>query len=168
MIKEEVIVRMRKELYLLMYEIAKEHRDLANRVVGDDKIKESMISIFFSYTCLEAFINAIGRDRLAIDWEKDKRGLVKKWQDVSSALGKKEVFKTTEEPLKSFLELKDLRHEMVVHWKAKSNAPVKTKYGTGEGTINRLNYEAAERACKTVKDMVDKLNSVIDEPPWRP
>ena len=123
-------IKVRVALYTRMYEIAKEHRDLANYVVGKDRrieIKESMIAILFAYTCLEAYINAIGIDRLGTDWQRYSWDpLDKKWKRVSRWLTSKKygrthsVFYKREEPFKSFLDLKKIREEHLVHWKAQA------------------------------------------------
>lgn len=174
-IKTSASGMLRTELYLLMYEVAKEHRDLAMEVAGkarNEEIKESMISILFSYTCLEAHINAIGRDRLGSDWQKFKGSSVgDKWMGVSKRLASKkqskpwDVFNKGKEPFASFLELKTIREDYLVHWKAPFSEGVRTKYGNrGAAAINTLNCERAEWACNIVKEMVQKLHDNIDDP----
>ena len=166
---------LRTELYLLMYAVAKEHRDFAKQVAGkvrNEEIKESMISILFSFTCLEAHINAIGRDRLGSDWQKYEGSSVgDKWMGVSKRLASKkhgkswDVFNKDKKPFASFLELKKIREDYLVHWKAPFSEGVKTKYGnTGAAAINILNCERAEWACNIVKEMVHKLHDNIDNP----
>lgn len=157
-----------------MYEVAKEHRDLAKMVTSKDRnleIKESMISILFSYTCLEAFINAIGKDRLVGEWQKYERNSIEaKWKGVSKWLATKKhgtpwsVFNGEEDPFQSFLELKKIRADYLVHWKANFSTGVKTKYGNGAEAISILNCEKAEWACNIVKDMVLMLSANIDNP----
>lgn len=168
-------VKIRKALFMLMYKVAKEHRDNAQRLAGKDEnaeIQESMISILFCYTCLEAYINTMGKDRLGWDKDKLKGAYTKnKWLYISKELATKKfcreqsVFDEDKEPFKSFIELENIRHEYLVHWKADFADFVPTKYGNTEGTINVLNYEKAEWACKTVKEMVNQLNKNIDNPP---
>jgi hypothetical protein len=162
-----------------MYEIAKEHRDLAKQVAGKDiykdmkaEIKESMISILFSYTCLEVYINTVGKDRLGSDWQKYEGGSTEaKWRGVSTALASKKlgkrhsIFNKSKEPFKSFLELEEIREDYLVHRKPEFGNVVETKYGRTEDAINVFNCDKAEWACKTVKDMVTKLNISIDNPP---
>lgn len=174
-----VAVKTRTELFMYMYEIAKEHRDLAKQVAGKDihkdmkaEIKESMISILFSYTCLEAYINTVGKDRLGSDWQKYEGSSTEaKWNGVSNALVTKKlgnsysIFNKRKEPFKSFLELEKIRNDYLVHRKPEFGDVVETKYGRTEGTINVFNCDKAEWACKTVKDMVTKLNISIDNPP---
>lgn len=175
-----VAVKTRTELFMYMYEIAKEHRDRAKQVAGKDiykdmkaEIEESMISILFSYTCLEAYVNTVGKDRRSIsNWQKCKGSSTKaKWIVVSEALASKKagkltsIFCETKEPFKSFLKLKKIRNKYLVHMKPKFGDVVETKYGRTEGTINMFNCDKAEWACKTVKDMVTKLNISIDNPP---
>ena len=157
-----------------MFEVAKEHQELAAQAAGqnqDKEIKESMISILFCYTCLEAFINTIGKDKLGTDWipyERDKASTEGKWMGVSNKLaekkfGKKQsIFSNKKEPFKSFLELEIIREQLLVHRKANFYDVVRTKYGNTEGTINTLNYEKAKWACNIVKEMVNILVSVID------
>ena len=171
------IVKMRKEMFMTMYEIAKEHRDLAKQAAGKDihkhmnlEIKESMISILFSYTCLEAYINTIGKDRLGSDW-RERQSTADKWTGVSEALATKKhqrpyiVFSEKDEPFKSFLELTKIRVEYLVHRKAEFGDVVQTKYGRTEGTVNVLNCDAAEWACGVVRDMVKMLCENMDNPP---
>lgn len=171
----EVAVVIRKELYMLMYAVAKEHRYLAKMAAaGKDmnlEVKESMVSILFSYTCLEAYINTIGKDRLENEWQKYERSPTdSKWRGVSNKLATKKqgkpwsVFNDGKDPFKSFLELKKIRDELVVHRKADFGNVVQTKYGNTEGTINTLNCEKAEWACNIVKEMVIRLNDNIDSP----
>ena len=168
------IALLRTELYLLMYEVAKEHRDLAKKADGKDRnleIKESMVSILFSYTCLEAYINAIGKDRLVGEWPKYERNPIEaKWKGVSFKLATKKhgkpwsVFNDEKDPFKSFLELKKIREDYLVHWKANFGMGGKTKYGNGAEAISTLNCEKAQWACNIVKEMVIKLNDNIDSP----
>jgi hypothetical protein len=177
-IKENVVVVLRKELYILMYNIAKRHRDLAEALDGKDEereIEESMISILFSYTCLEAYINAVGRDRLGAEWQGFKKSSTEaKWKGVSNRIAEKKygkkhsVFSDRKEPLKSFKDLEQIRNEMVVHWKAKGGAIVANKYRSGGTAINTFNCDKAKWACKTVSVMVHKLNRVINDPYWFP
>jgi hypothetical protein len=176
---ESVVVKMRKEIYITMFEICKEHAELAKQAAGADinknmnpEIKESMISILFAYTCLEAYINTIGKDKLGVDWPRyEDNSTEGKWLGVSKALATKksghisDVFNHGKEPFKSFLELEKIREEYLVHRKAEFNDVVPTKYGNTEGIINTLNCDKADWACKTVKDMVSKLNESIDAPP---
>jgi hypothetical protein len=172
------VIAMRRELYVLMYEVAREHRDEAMKVDGKnqaEEIQHSMICILFCYTCLEAFINTVGKDKLGQVWE-GKWGKYKessaddKWLGVSKELaGKKHgksgsVFNKSKEPFKSFLCLKRIREDLV-HKKAEFSEVVETKYGNTEGTINTLNANTADRACKTVKQMVLKLVANMDNTP---
>jgi len=171
-------IAMRRELYVLMYEVAQKHRDEAIKVDGKnqaEEIQHSMICILFCYTCLEAFINTVGKDKLGEIWE-EKWGKYKessaddKWLGVSKELaGKKHgksdsVFNKSKEPFKSFLRLKRIREDLV-HRKAEFSEVVRTKYGNTEGTINTLNANTADRACKTVKQMVLKLVENMDTAP---
>ena len=178
-VAHESKIAMRKELYILMYQIAQEQRDEAMRADGknqDEEIKHSMICILFCYTCLEAFINTIGKDKLGQTWE-EKWGENKesssgdKWLGVSKLLASKKqgkpysVFNRGKEPFKSFLCLQEIRHDYLVHKKAEFSEVVKTKYGNTEGTINKLNSDTANKACKTVKQMVLKLVENMDNGP---
>ncbi len=172
-------VKVRKELFMRMYKIAKEHRDHAKQVVGDDiqehmddEFGEAMISILFSYTCLEAYINTIGKDRLGDDWQRYEGSSTEaKWEGVSKSLATKKlgkqhsVFSKNDEPFKLFLELEKIREKYIVHKPAKFSDVTLTKYGNTEGTINVLNCDKAEWACKVVKDMVKKLCDNIENPP---
>lgn len=176
---QPVGVKARKEIYMTMYEISKEHAELAKQTAGMDihknmntEIKESMVSILFAYTCLEAYINTIGEDRLGSDWPRYKANPTEsKWKGVSNALASKKsgrlnsVFNKRKEPFKSFLELEKIRENYLIHWKAEFGDVVQTKYGMTEGTVNVLNCDKADWACKTVRDMVSKLNESIDNPP---
>jgi hypothetical protein len=169
-----VIALLRTEFYMLMYAVAKEHRDLAKKATGKDRnleIKGSMISILFSFTCLEAYINAIGKDRLESEWQKYEGNPIEaKWKGVSNWLATKKqgkpwsVFNDDKDPFESFLELKKIREDYLVHWKADFGSAVKTKYGNTAEAINTLNCEKAEWACNIVKEMVIKLNDNIDNP----
>jgi len=175
----QAAMAMRKELYILMYDVAQKHRDEAIKVDGKnqtEEIQHSMICILFCYTCLEAFINTVGKDKLGAIWE-EKWGNNKesspddKWLGVSKLLSSKKhgkpysVFNKSEEPFKSFLDLKKIREDYLVHRKAEFSEVVKTKYGNTEGTINTLNVNTANRACKTVKQMVVKLVENMDDAP---
>ena len=135
-----------------------------------------MICILFCYTCLEAFINTVGKDKLGEIWEekwgKKKRPETEgKWMGVSNRLSTKKhrkphsVFNNSEEPFKSFLCLEKIREDYLVHRKAEFSEVFKTKYGNTEGTINILNANTADWACKTVKQMVLKLVENMDDPP---
>jgi len=177
-IKDAVSLKTRKDLFMSMYKIAKEHRDLAKQVASNDikdmpaETDKTMISILFSYTCLEAYINTIGEDILRHDWQrfKDKR-IEAKWRGVSNFLATKKfgkphsVFSKDDEPFKSFLELKKIREDYIVHRPAHFGDFVQTKYGNTDGTINVLNCDNAEWACKVVKDMVKNLCDNIENPP---
>ncbi len=88
---------------------------LAKQVAGKNlntELKESMISILFSYACLEAYINMVGKDKLGSGWSKFGVRCItleSKWRGISKKLvtvklGKQHsVFKRDEEPFKSFL-----------------------------------------------------------------
>jgi hypothetical protein len=168
------IAIMRTELYILMYEVAREHRGLAKRAGGKDRIsevKESMISILFAYTCLEAYINTVGKDGLKKEWGKyDLSSTETKWLGVSKNLATRKhgkpssVFSKSKEPFKSFMELEKIREDTLVHRKANFSILVPTKYGNTDVIVNTLNCEKAEWACNIVKDMVVKLNDNIDNP----
>jgi hypothetical protein len=168
-------VKLRKELYMLMFDIAKENRDKSEEVSGknqNEEIKFSMISILFSYTCLEAFINTIGKDMLGIEWSRFEGNPIEgKWKGVSKFLASKKygmsysVFNNGQEPLSSFKKLKEIREDVLVHRKANFNQPVQTKYGNTDVTINTLNSEIAKWACLTVKEMVTAIATNIDNPP---
>ena len=75
------------------------------------------------------------------------------------------VFKKSREPFKSFLRLEKIREDDLVHRKGEFSKVVKTKYGNTEGTINTLNADTADWACRTVKRMVLKLVDNMDDPP---
>ena len=168
-------VVMRKELYTLMYELAKQHRDEAIKVDGKnqlEEIKHSMISILFSYTCLEAFINTVGKDKLGTIWDTYKGASTEsKWIGVSNFLATKKhgkpysVFNKKEQPFKSFLRLEKIREDYLVHRQAQFNEVVQTKYGNTEGTINTLNVDTASWSCETVKEMVIRLANNMDGAP---
>jgi len=168
-------VVMRKELYMFMYELAKQHRDEATKVDGKnqvEEIKHSMISILFSYTCLEAFINTIGKDKLGSIWDRYKATSTEsKWMGVSNSLSTKKygkrysVFNKSKEPFKSFLRLEKIREDYLVHRQAEFNEGGQTKYGNTEGTINTLNVDTASWSCETVKQMVVELVNNMDGAP---
>lgn len=172
-------IAMRRELYILMYDIAQKHRDEAIKVDGKnqaEEIQHSMICILFCYTCLEAFINTVGKDKLGDTWEKKwgknkKSPTEGKWMGVSKLLSNKKhgkphsVFNKSNEPFKSFLCLEKIREDYLVHRKAEFSEVVKTKYGNTERTINILNANTADWACKTVKRMALKLVENMDDPP---
>jgi hypothetical protein len=168
-------VKLRKELYILMFDIAKENRDKADEMSGknqNEEIKFSMISILFSYTCLEAFINTIGKDKLDKDWHNyENNSTESKWMGVSKFLASKKygelcsIFNKGKEPFSSFIKLEEIREDYLVHRKANFNQPVKTKYGNTEGIVNTLNSDAAKWACSVVRDMINTIVSNIDNPP---
>ncbi len=168
-------IAMRRELYMLMYEVAQKHRDEAIKVDGKnqaEEIQHSMICILFCYTCLEAFINTVGKDKLGEIWgEIKKNSTESKWMTVSNFLSNKKhgkpysVFNKSKEPFKSFLSLEKIREDYLVHRQAEFSEIVKTKYGNTEGTINMLNVNTADWACKTVKQMVIKLVENMDDAP---
>ncbi len=173
----DVYVTVRAALYTRMYEIAKEHKDLAKRYAGKERkaeTKESMISILFAYTCLEAYINAIGIDHLGKEWGnysgKDTSP-TSKWLGVSKWLASKKyekrhsVFNQNKEPFKSFLKLKTIREEHLVHWKAQAHEPVLTNGILEDTPIAEFYCGKAEWACDTVKQMVTKLNENMNAPP---
>jgi len=176
-----VISGIRMELYMSMYEIAKQHKDKAIEAASHNnldymknEIDESMISLLFSYTCLEAYINTIGMDRLGKDWTRYEGKNISteaKWIGISNALASKKygkpysIFKKRLEPFKSFLFLKAIREEYIVHRKAQFGKGVPTNYGNVEGTITILNHNNAEMACNVVREMVIKLHDNIDNPP---
>jgi hypothetical protein len=158
-----------------MFDIAKEHRDIAKQIEGKDRVletKESMISILFAYTTLEAYINAIGTDYLDSTWSqtnKIKGPLDSKWLGVSKELASKKlgkphsVYNKDKEPFKSFLELKHIREENLVHWKAKLGEPTMTDYGLLDPTIAIFNASRADWACDIVKQMVKQINVYIGQ-----
>lgn len=157
---------------MLMYDIAEQHRDQAIKVDGKnqgEEIKHSMICILFCYTCLEAFINTIGKDKLGSIWDKYREGSTEsKWMGVSNFLSNKRhgkpssVFKKSEEPFKSFLRLEKVREDYLVHRQAEFGEIVETKYGNTEGTVNTLNADTAKWACETAKQMVLELAENMD------
>ena len=169
------IVVMRRELYMLMYELAEQHRDEAIKVDGKnevEEIKHSMICILFCYTCLEAFINTVGKDRLGRIWDRYRDSSTEsKWMGVSNFLSSKKhgkpysVFNKDKEPFKSFLRLEKIREDYLVHRQAKFDEIVQTKYGKTEGTINTLNVNTADWSCETVKRMVLKLVENMERAP---
>jgi hypothetical protein len=172
------VIKMRTELYMHMHAIAKEHRDNAKTIASadinniNDEIKESMISILFSYTCLEAYINTIGKDRLGKDWTKYSSDSTEaKWMVVSNTLAtrkyvkKHSIFSNNKDPFKSFRDLETIREDYIIHRKAEFDDVVSTKYGKTVGTINTLNWEKADWACNTVKNMIELLCKNIDKPP---
>jgi hypothetical protein len=176
-IGEVAIVKARAELFMHMYRIAKKHKDQAKQVSSDNindmnnEIDEAMISLLFSYTCLEAYINTIGEDRLGKNWKQYKDNSTEaKWIGVSTALATTKngkmysVFNKGRQPFKSFLELEKIREE-IIHREAKFGDIVETKYGKTEGTINTLNCDKAEWACNIVKSMIIKLRDNIQNPP---
>jgi hypothetical protein len=166
------VALLRIELYKLMYEVAREHRDLANQASSRKdirmEIKESMISILFSYTCLEAYLNALGKDRLGSEWneiEHDKRiSLESKLKLVSSRLATQQmgrrcsIFSKKDQLLKSLRELTEIRKHYLVHWNAEFRRAVNH---TPEAT-HKLNYRKAEWACDIIKQIVTKLNCKIN------
>lgn len=169
-------LKMRKELYMLMYDVAKKHRDEANSLNGknqNEEIESSMVSILFCYTCLEAFINTIGKDKLkSEEWAKYEDASTEgKWMGISNKLASKKyetkssIFSNNKEPFKSFLELEIIREQFLVHRKANFDDIVKTKYGNTEGTVNTLNNEKADWACLTVQNMVKTLADNINDAP---
>ncbi|MFC2024485.1 hypothetical protein ACFLTJ_02775 [Chloroflexota bacterium] len=168
-------MRMRQNLYHHMYEIAKEHADIAKQLDGKDiksELKESMISILFSYTCLEAYINAVGSDELGKDWVRfENNNLESKWIGVARELATRKAgrivspFSDSKEPFKSFKKLGRIRDKIIIHRKAEFMDIVDTKYGNMDGTINIVNCDTAEWSCKIVKSMVRKLNQYINKPP---
>lgn len=170
-------VKMRTNLYEYMYEIAKEHRDIAKQVKGKglaEELKASMVSILFAYTCLEAYINRVGRDKLGSRWadlEGKKTSTEAKWIKVSKDLARKKagkqtsVFSRKKEPFKSFRKLEEIREELIVHWKAEFGDIVDNKYGRMDAVVKKLSYETAKWSCNTLEQMVRKLNESIEEPP---
>jgi hypothetical protein len=173
-----VTVKIRKELFISMHKIAKEHRDRAKQVASNDiqnmndEIDESMISILFSYTCLEAFINTIIEDRLGNDRQRyEGISTEAKWMGVSKFLATKKfgkphsVFSKGDEPFKSFQVLEKIREDYIVHRPAKFGEVTQTKYGNTDGTIDVLNCDNAEWACNVVKNIVTKLCENIENPP---
>ncbi len=176
---ENVVVKARKEIYMTMWEICREHAETARKASGDDihvhmnaEIKEAMVSILFAYTCLEAYVNVVGKDRLGPDWLRyEGNSTEAKWIGVSNALASKKsgrpttVFSKDKEPFRSFLELKTIREDELVHWKAEYGDIVDTKYGRTQGAVNVFNCDKADWACETVANMVARLNKSIDNPP---
>jgi len=173
-VSSKLEMKMRANLCQYMYEIAKKHSELAKRIAGKDRsaeVKESLISVVFAYTCLEAYINSLGRDKLAWTSEKLKAtNLESKWQHIPDILAEKakgrifSVYNKRNEPFKSFLKLKSLREDFI-HWKAEFGDVQETKYGRMDGTINQINSEVAEWASNVVIAMIKKLHEIIGEPP---
>jgi hypothetical protein len=133
-----------------------------------------MISVLFAFTCLDAYINSVGKDNLEPDWQNyEKASPEGKWKGVTSAYAEKvlgrrrAIFNKSKEPFKSFLELGQLRIDLV-HWRPEFRPLEKTKYGTGEAkgeaTINRINCEKAEWACGIVEEMIKKLLLSLSKP----
>jgi hypothetical protein len=170
-------VKTRTNLEAYMYDIAKEHKELAKEAMGADintdmplEIKESMISIFFTCACLETYINKIGRDSLNMDTaELGKRiSPVEKWKNFSKELAHKDVFADNEEPLSSLKDLTIVRNNIIAHNKAEFHEVEATRYGVTDGMINSLNAEKADDAFNIIKKMIDKLHEEagIVYPDW--
>lgn len=167
---DTVGIQVRAAMYNRMFDIAKQLEG-KNRVL---ETKESMISILFAYTTLEAYINAIGTDFLDSVWSQTNKindPLDSKWLTVSKKLASKKlgreysVFNKDKEPFKSFLALKRIREENLVHWKAEKSEPSMTKYGLLDPIIAVFDAGKAQWACDIVKQMVKRINIYIDKPP---
>jgi hypothetical protein len=174
-----VMTTVRAAIFSRLYDIAKEHRDIAKNIEGKDRkteTKEAMISILFAYTTLEAYINAVGTDNLGNEWSQNNMlqdSLESKWLNVSKSVATKKlgkqfsVFNKKREPFKSFLRLKTIREENLIHWKAEASEPIITKYNVLEDqTIAVFNATIANWACDTVKQMVNVVNPYVDKPLW--
>ena len=168
-------VKARTNVYELMYEIAKEHARLAkNRVGGsmDDmriEIKESMVSLVFTHSCLETYINTRGYDGLR-DQYNPYWDWLDKWNKVATALSNgrfTSVFNEKQKPFSLFKELDILRNKLL-HFKGHFGHIRKTKYGRTEGMINWCNHKKAEWSCMVVEEMIKKLCDSIGEkyPAW--
>jgi hypothetical protein len=185
-LKHQVVsprVMMRPNIAQRMYEISREHSELAKQVTGRNpnkdmpvEMKEAMISMLFAYTCLEAYINRIGHDELGINWNDNKHknySLRKKWEEVPKELLRKttgevaDVFVENKEPFKSFIEFKGIRNSLI-HNKAEFYDIELTKYGRMEKLVNVLSSEKAEWACNTVKAMIGELHNALglSKPSW--
>jgi hypothetical protein len=162
-LKVTAAIKIRAPIYTRMFDIAKEHRDIAKQIEGKNRVletKESMITILFAYTTLEAYINTIGTDFLDSVWSQTNKindPLDSKWLAVSKQLASKKlggeysVFNKDKEPFKSFLALKRIREENLVHWKAEESEPSMTKYGLLDPIIAVFDAGKAQWACDTGK-----------------
>ena len=172
-------IRMRTNLAQRMYEIANEHRELAKKVTGRNatkdmpiEIRESMISIVFAYTCLQAYINVIGKDNLSSSWESyEDASIVSKWKGVTNWIMKRRFGKIRDiygkKLLVAFEKLGQLRHDMV-HWNAEFLDVMETKYGRTEGIIKSISSEKAEWACDIMQMMIHSFHNGtgIPRPVW--
>jgi hypothetical protein len=168
-------VMMRTNLAQLMYEIAEDHKELAKKVTGRDtskdmpvEIKESMIGIIFAYTCLEAYINVMGKDQFGGGWQSyENANIVSKWKGLTNYLMKRETGKIRDiygtKLLNALESLRLLRHDLV-HWKAEFLDIVETKYGRTEGLIESVSFEKAEWACNIMQRMISKFHNGTDIP----
>ena len=161
-----------------MFRIAREHAERAKAVSGKEVLQEAqeaMISILFSYTCLEAYINTVGIDHLGEDWRQFEDGKRRhsstktKWKDIPDILLEKKlgkggrVFDDGEEPFKSFLELQKIR-DGLVHLEQDFELPTETKYGNSDPVLNILTGEKAMWALEIVPAMVYKLDGLLIRP----
>jgi hypothetical protein len=166
-------IAVRLGIHAYMYEIAQEHATNSKALDQKDarmEAKESMISIIFTFTCLEAYINTVGIDNLGEAWDNFKDNPPKsKWIGVSNRLylikfGKKRnIFKAGEEPFKSFLRLKTIRDKLT-HLKPVFETAIETKYGHSDPILNIVNCGTAEWACKLVPMMVHKIDDLLLRP----
>ena len=159
-----------------------------NAQIMEDKIghqlnemQNSMVCFIFCVTCLEAYINTYGGDRISnllqekrndaseLLWEKLERlRLEDKWFTVPELLLKK-TFELEKEPYKSLKWLVDKRN-FIVHHKAKFRKPIADRLGNRGADIVFTEYtlENAERAFQLIKDIIKTLHNFDNSkaPDW--
>ncbi|WP_156171837.1 hypothetical protein [Dehalococcoides sp. UCH007] len=162
----------RHNVHVLMFEIAKKHRNNALGVKDKSfnlEIKDSMIAILFCFTCLEAYINLLGNDfNLDTNWDKKSyTSIEKKLLEVSKAITSVKKIKTEieedSELFNSFKKLKYIREKYIVHKKPKYREVIKSSYGNTDEIITVINAQNADWACHLVQRIVLSLDCCIEK-----
>lgn len=146
-----------------------------------NEMQNSMMCFLFCVTCLEAYINTYGGDKILnllekkrgdtskLLWEKLERlRLEDKWFTVPKLLLEK-TFELKEEPYKSLKWLVDKRN-FIVHYKAKFREPKVDRLGNTGADIVFTEYtlETAEKAFQLVKNIIKTLHNFDNSkaPDW--
>ena len=182
---ETITVEMRSDLEIFMFRHALINANEASKYKGattpDDMQKElehSMIAILMSHLCLEAYINRIGVLRLAMHPEKERQTLWEsleranpqsKWVIITKLATKTgQTFVKSEEPLKSFEWLMELRN-YIVHYRGlpKKSVGMRGPYPITEAQA-KLSADNAKKAVDIVKKMIVKFHELDQStyPQW--
>lgn len=132
-----------------------------------EEIEASAESIVLSAMCLEAYINGFTEDHIHKGKSHVKRmELTAKWLFVPAILGKPDCFATGNQPFQNFAKLVQWRNDDLAHYKHEFRLPVNLgNLGTVSELYSICNADNSEQAVKTVREMIQQLNTCLGFPP---